>query len=382
MSSYPVSVVVDQNTLRRRGVGLRALDPERASPGYTLFTPITSQGEVYLIDLEGAVVHQWTLPFPPGRHAKLLPNGNLFYQGKQVHAEPIYPLWGVVHGGILAEVDPKGTVIRSVQHPFHHHDAAVLANGNLLVNAVESLSAAFARRIKGGLPGSEAPGGAIYGDVVYEMTWSGEVVWRWSAAEHLDPDQYPLDQYYEREHWPMCNSVNELRDGSVILGYRSASSVIIVDRRTGDVTWRLGPPMLAQQHYPHELASGNILIFDNGSYRAGENVPFSRVIEVERTTQRIVWEYRDDPLQNFYSPYMSSAQRLPNGNTLIAEGSFGRIFEVTPDHEAVWEYVVPFFGRFGPGVGVASSSGEQNAIFRAYRYSPAEVPWLARGGSR
>ena len=374
-----VQVSIDQNTVRRRGIGLRALDPGRVSPGYTLFAPIAGRGEVYLVDLQGTVVHQWALPVPPGRHAKLLPNGNLFYQGKQVDADPIYPLWGVVHGGILAEVDPSGTVVRSVQHPFHHHDAAVLTNGNLLVDAVEPLPASFARHIKGGLPGSEAPGGAIYGDVVYEMTWAGEVVWRWSAAEHLEPDQYPLDPYYEREHWPMCNSVNELRDGSIILGYRSASSVIIVDRRTGDVTWRLGPPMLAQQHYPHELANGNILIFDNGSFRANENVPFSRVIEVERTTQRIVWEYRDDPPQNFYSPYMSSAQRLPNGNTLIAEGSFGRIFEVTPNREVVWEYVVPFFGRFGPGVGVVSSSGEQNAIFRAYRYSPAEVPWLSGG---
>ncbi len=380
VSSRTVPVVVDQNTLRRRGVGLRALDLERASPGYTLFTPITGQGEVYLVDLEGRVVHQWLLPFPPGRHAKLLPNGNLFFQGKQLGGEPLYPIWGVVHGGILAEVDPAGTVIRSAQHPFHHHDAAVLANGNLLVNAVEPLPSDVARRVQGGIPGSEAPGGAIYGDVVYEMTWAGEIIWRWSAGEHLDPHEYPLDRHYEREHWPMCNSVAELRDGSIILGYRSASSAIIVDRPTGQVVWRLGHPTVSQQHYPHELPNGNILVFDNGSFRDGESVPFSRVLEIERATKRIVWEYRDDPPQNFYSPYMSSAQRLPNGNTLIAEGSFGRIFEVTPARQVVWEYVVPYFGRFGPGVGVVASSGEQNAIFRAYRYAPADVPWLSGGG--
>ena len=31
-----------------------------------------------------------------------------------------------------------------------------------------------------------------------------------------------------------------------------------------------------------------------------------------------------------------------HGNTLICEGSNGRIFEVTPAGEIVWEYVNPF----------------------------------------
>jgi hypothetical protein len=38
-------------------------------------------------------------------------------------------------------------------------------------------------------------------------------------------------------------------------------------------------------------------------------------------------------------------QRLENGNTLINEGSNGRIFEVTRDHEIVWEYISPFWGK-------------------------------------
>jgi hypothetical protein len=100
------------------------------------------------------------------------------------------------------------------------------------------------------------------------------------------------------------------------------------------------------------------------------------VIEVDRASRSTVWEYRDGPPQNFYSPYMSSAQRLPSGNTLIAEGRFGRIFEVTAGGEVVWEYVVPYFGAFGQGVGLESSSGAQNAVFRAYRYPRSATPWL------
>lgn len=58
---------VDQNTRRRRGTGLIALDPDASEGGYTLFAPLTGTGEVYLIDLHGTVVHEWKLPYRPGR---------------------------------------------------------------------------------------------------------------------------------------------------------------------------------------------------------------------------------------------------------------------------------------------------------------------------
>src|SRR4029077_5190955 len=63
----PTAAVVEQNTTKRRGVGLRAFNPERASPGFTLFSPlIWGDGRVYLIDLHGTVVHTWNMPYPPG----------------------------------------------------------------------------------------------------------------------------------------------------------------------------------------------------------------------------------------------------------------------------------------------------------------------------
>ena len=55
-----------------------------------------------------------------------------------------------------------------------------------------------------------------------------------------------------------------------------------------------------------------------------------------------VWSYTAPKKSDFYSFFISGAQRLPNGNTLICEGSNGRIFEVTPAGEIVWEYINPF----------------------------------------
>ena len=53
----PASVTIDPNTIRRRGVGFRGYDPRRASPGLTLFAPLTGPGMVYLIDIQGNVTH-------------------------------------------------------------------------------------------------------------------------------------------------------------------------------------------------------------------------------------------------------------------------------------------------------------------------------------
>jgi hypothetical protein len=95
-----ISRPVDQNTVRRRGTGLRAYNPAKAFKGYTLFTPLTGQGEIYLIDIEGNVVHEWKLPYPPGLYAYFLPNGNLFYNGKTVENPPRFPAWQNFKGGI------------------------------------------------------------------------------------------------------------------------------------------------------------------------------------------------------------------------------------------------------------------------------------------
>ena len=144
------------------------------------------------------------------------------------------------------------------------------------------------------------------------------------------------------------------------------------------------------QHHVHMIpkglpGEGNILIFDNGGW-AGYGAPdrvskdgtktdrrdYSRVIELDPTTLKVVWEYTGANMgvpammamtgnTKFYSQLVSSAQRLPNGNTMITEGCCCRLFEVTADKEVVWEYYAPF-------------DFNQAFIYRAYRYPYSYVP--------
>jgi hypothetical protein len=100
--------------------------------------------------------------------------------------------------------------------------------------------------------------------------------------------------------------------------------------------WSWGSGVLSAPHDATLLDNGNILIFDNG---VGRN--WSRVVEVDPIARQVVWEYHAAEKEDFYSVTRGAAQRLANGNTLITESGRGRLFEVTPEGDIVWEYLNP-----------------------------------------
>ena len=358
--------IVDQQKIRRSRTGLIAHDPALAQPGYTLFTPMYGDGTVYLIDMQGEVAHSWRMPYRPGLYGHLLPNGHLFYGGKVMQDLDRFEAWARFKAGAALEVDWQGRTVWEVRHPDHHHDARRLRNGNVLLLCLRPLAAEIARRVQGGLPGTEA-NGVIYADYLLEMTTSGEVVWEWRSWEHMEPERYPITPQDLRHEWTHGNTVAETAEGHILVSFRNISTVVMIERATGNIIWQIGGPPLAQQHDPRPLPNGNILIFDNGTHRHDNPVTFSRVIEVDPRTSDIVWRYTDQSIFEFFSPYISGAQRLANGNTLICEGCHGRIFEVTPAGEVVWEYVSPHFCPEPGRVGL------NNWVFRAFRYTAEEI---------
>jgi hypothetical protein len=223
----------------------------------------------------------------------------------------------------------------------------------------------LARRVQGGRPGSEAEG-HMYANYLVEMTTDGRQVWEWRSWEHLDPETDVIAPgQYARQSWTWANGIAEWPDGNIVVSFRQLSTIVTVDRRTGDIVSRIEQPTVNGQHAPTPLPNGHLLIFDNGLGRLTSELPFSRVIEVEPISKEIVWQWQEARPSDFFSPQVSNAQRLPNGNTLICEGTFGRIFEVTAEGAVVWEYVNPYVG--GP------PNAPANQIFRAYRYGEEEI---------
>jgi hypothetical protein len=195
-----------------------------------------------------------------------------------------------------------------------------------------------------------------------------EVVWEWNSYDHLDVDIDILGPLHPRDRWTNLNAITMMPDGNLLVSFRCINTIVIIEKSTGDIIWRWGPSEIAGQHNPTLLENGNILLFDNGAHRVYTTIDFSRVIEVNPKTNKIEWEYKDDPAFDFNSFICSGAQRQPNGTTLICEATKGRIFEVTKEGEMVWEFASPFYYDH-------AIFGTNSMIFRAYRYT-ADHPGL------
>ncbi len=263
-------------------------------------------------------------------------------------------------------------------------------------------------------------------DAVIQVDWSGKIVWEWTCSEHFEELGFdeaarntlarnPNVQTFHGPGWGdwmhinSCSLVGPNRwwdagderfnPDNLIMDGRQTNIVFIVSRETGKIVWKMGPdytvPELKElgqvigQHHAHVIpaglpGAGNVMIFDNGG-GAGYGSPnpgapsgvnnakreSSRVIEFDPTTFKIVWSYPKEgpgPRTSLFSGFVSSAQRLPNGNTLITEGGAGRVIEVTPECETVWEYLSPYRIKWMGN----------SLIYRAYRVPYEWVPQAAK----
>jgi len=345
-------------------VGLIHNSPSSTFNGYTLFS--TNGGNhATMIDNLGRVVHRWN--YDGGIvYAYLLPNGNLLARTKPPgDVEIVKDLGG--SSASLIEMDWDSEIVWEYKDPMLHHDYARLPNGNTSALLFKELDEEISQQVKGGHPKEDDPK-RILGDVIREITEDGETVNEWEIYKELDFEEDVICPLEHRREWTHANCLNLMPNGDFLISFRNISTVGIISRETGEFLWKWGPGNVFHQHHPTVLENGNILIFDNGSHSQGADR--SRVIEVNPITNEIEWEYTETPAMAFYSFHISSAERLANGNTLICEGAFGRIFEVTKNGNVVWEYINPFYS---PDL---RSGDPTNMVFRAHRYSP-EDPALA-----
>ena len=261
-------------------------------------------------------------------------------------------------------------------------------------------------------------------DCLIEIDREGYILWEWSVIDHFnefgfteeqknamyrDPTMRPTGQgdlfhincasYVGPNHW-YDEGDERFNPQNIIMDSRECNIMFIVSHETGEIVWQVGPDFtktpelrifgtIVGPHHTHMIpkglpGEGHIMVYDNGGW-AGYGAPNqfsktglkvsrrdgSRVVEFDPTTLEIVWECKGEEIgatdapfttHYFYSPLTSDAQRLPNGNTFICEGTSGRFMEFTPDNELVWEYNYP---RLGSGL-----------IYRAYRIPYDWVPQL------
>jgi len=406
--------------------GVTIYDPEKAHNCFVSYDG--RDGHAYLIDMNGNEVKVWPYNAMP---AEILDpavvnekRGHTILQGER-HSffnETLLELdWDENVVWQWGEKSPGGAVKQS-------HDYARLANGNTLVLA----------RVPHVVPSiSDEP---ISDQAFYEVTPEGDIAWQWLSSDHIDeigftPEQRELmlsnRMRPRRTGYLALNNMSPLGSNkwfdagderfhpdNIMTCSRDGNFVAIIAKSTGAIVWQMGPSLpgsydfskksfigefprpvdsTSGQHDAHIIpkglpGAGNVLIYDNQGSGGFPPVYLelfqgSRVIEVDPMTMEIVWQFdglaSGEQFWMFMSFHMSSARRLPNGNTLICEGDYGRLFQVTAEGEIVWEYVNP---NFVPEVepGFTDKPNAFTSIFMAnrnwiYRAQPVPYDWVPEG---
>jgi outer membrane protein assembly factor BamB len=332
-------------------VGVVTHDPARVQPGLTLFTSGHAP-EVYLMDLEGEIVHTWSLPpskllsgsvdpadadpFTYLRKGYLFPNGDLITFFEKVDTTPF--------GIAIVKVDRDSNIIWSYDAPIHH-DFDIGPDGRIYALNTEVVEEPIA-----GLPRHYFP---MLDDEVVVLDADGQEVQRFSFTRAISNSPYQrllreITQASKGDHLhtnsielvteELAASFPFLRAGQVVVSTRHGNLIVAVDLETETAVWAIHGYWL-KPHDTDLLPNGHMMLFDNlGHFGPGGA---SRVLEFDPVTMAVAWQYTGTEEQPLYSDIRSAQERLANGNTLITESDQGRILEVTPDGSIVWDYRNP-----------------------------------------
>ena len=366
-----------------RQPGLTFHNPAYSCKGYTLITPIGGDCTL-LLDMQGEAVHRWQFADVKPEYAVLLANGNLLYRCLPKAGQPPFrqsqeddPPMALEERArslpsnyrYLREADWDGNTQWQYECPTLHHDFYKTRADTYLMTRFVQMDKKLSDQVRGATKAKKSHH-PLLTDEIIEVNAAGEVIWSVRLDAVLDPRKDPLGVLERRIEWTHTNSICENDDGTrVMFSSKNNNRVGVIHKPTKELLWRFGHPVTSGQHHARWLPNGNVQMFDNGTRREG--LPFSRVIEVNPANDEIVWQYTANPPFAFFSPNVSSAERLDNGNTLICEGLSGRLFEITRRGETVWEWHNPFSNVIRDG---QSSS----MLWRAHRYSPDHPAFRGR----
>lgn len=338
----------------RQERGVAVDDPQRAYPGYTLFTSAHFNGAL-LINMQGEVVHRWELPFsevwPSPEHVDSpLPDGFIFW--RKAHLFPngdvlaIFEAFGdTPYGYGLIKVDKDSRLIWKYAARAHH-DLDVGPDGRIYVLTHEFVDEA--------LPDSDVPQPYL-ADQVAVLSAGGEELQRVSILDafrnsefsglvkNLGDARHPWDPLHTNSVEVLGPDQAEafpfMKSGQLMISMRSVDLLAVLDLETQKITWAMKGPW-HREHDADFLPNGNLLLFDNRGHLGVGGL--SRILEVDPFTAAIEWQYTGTASRPLESFGKGSQQRLPNGNTLITESYLGRLLEVTPEGEIAWEYISPY----------------------------------------
>ncbi|MBX2990556.1 MAG: aryl-sulfate sulfotransferase [Bacteroidetes bacterium] len=376
----------------------------QAFDGYTLYGTFGSN-TTRLVNMNNTIVKSWTHTRSGGYSAYLLQDGSVLRTAVSSSSS----LNGGGAQGVVQRVSWSGSLLWEYTYSTTtyraHHDIEPMPNGNVLIIAWEVKTGAQA--VAAGMNHSAT----IWPDHIIEVqpvgSTGGNIVWRWHAWDHLIQDFDPtkanygvvadhpelLDINYRSTSgdWMHVNGISYNPElDQIVFSSHELDEIYVIDHSTtiaeaaghtggrwgkgGDFLYRWGNPAAYRAPgatvfnvvhcaawVPDTLPGGGHLMAFNNRNGTGASMIVELVPPVDTAGNYIwtpgaafgpsspVWSYS---ASGFYSNHLGGVQRLPNGNTLIAQSTSGRVFETTSAGTVVWNYQ--------PG----------GQIVRALRYAP------------
>jgi len=360
------------------------INPDLVFDSYILVNDANSN-RAFLIDKNANLLFEWPLGNNIGNDVFLLPDNRLL---AILEADtPLITFGG--KGGKIQFIQKDGTIDwnfdYSTEDYITHHDVELLPNGNVIALVWERMP------IQEAIVNGSVHNRDLYTEAIIEIDpKTDQIVWEWHSWDHLVQDYDDTKENFgiisDNPQLINFNYTQQQEDGDIMhsngIAYDEVNDLIfmsvnffhevwVIDHSTntmeatsstggnyekgGDLVYRFGNPtaynnsmgdrLFYNNHFPNLIdteVSGqkNMLIFVNNMNNTEQSVvyelQFPNIFELLPNTNNepeIVWSFTDPEL---YSPKVSGAVTLPNGNRLITEGDFG-FWEVTEGGEVVWK---------------------------------------------
>jgi hypothetical protein len=328
--------------------------PEAMAPGLTLITRVGKDDKLLaeVLDPEGQVVHQWSLDWfdiwpnathlaesrnpkePPGTHihgAILMDNGDLIFNFEQLG---------------MARVDIHSRVVWRLPRRTHH-SIYQAESGNLWVpgmitheEPLDWLSYYLPEFDEYTILEIEPSKGQVLREFSLFKLFQGNdlhgLLYLSSLGLHPESQGDTL-HLNDVELFPDHLTPGFFQPGDVMISLRNINAILVFDLETGKKKFLSTGPFV-RQHDPDFIDGDTISIFDNNDSAPASSGVQSRILLQDAPSGDVSVAYQGSPEHPFFTDLLGKHEWQKNGNILITDSRNGRVFEVDPDGEILWEY--------------------------------------------